>query len=105
MFLNPVHQCSKDCWINKKQYHYTVAFDEHTVYYLSGAETGAIEVVEKTGGVGKLSAYNEDTQKEVEKLIGKTTEDFYEWFEQKYMTPESGEKEITVTEPETTQTQ
>lgn len=104
LFLNPVHQCSEDCWINKKQYHYTVAFDEHTVYYLSGAETGAIEVVEKNTGAGKLSAYNEDTQKEVENLIGKTTEDFYAWFEQKYAAPESNETETTVPIPETTQT-
>ena len=103
LFLNPVHQCSEDCWINQKnEYQYTLAFDEHTVYYLSGGEAGAIEVVEEADGAGRLTAYNEATQKEVEKLIGKTTEDFYAWFEQKYTAPESSETEITVPIPETT---
>ncbi len=102
LFLNPVHQCSEECRINKNRY--TVAFDEHSVYYMSGAETGAIEVVEENDGVGSLSANKEDSQKEVENLIGKTTEDFYAWFEQKYAAPESNETETTVSIPETTQT-
>ncbi len=104
LFLNPGHQCSEDCWINQKnKYQYTLVFDEHTVYYLGGGEAGAIEVVEEADGVGSLLAYNEATQKEVENLIGKTTEDFYAWFEQKYTDSESTETEITVPVPETTQ--
>lgn len=51
---------------------------------MSGAETGVVEIIKEEDGTAALEAYNNDGQKEVETLIGKTLADFYEWFDQNY---------------------